>query len=150
MVDKVYDYIKEYNLIENGDRILIGVSGGPDSVCLLHIMAELYKDKDIKLFVVHVNHGIRDKEADDDQAFVKDLCDNLKIPFTAYRYDVKLAAKNEGLSEEEAGRKVRYESFCDAAVKYNCNKVAIAHNKNDNAETILLNLFRGSGLKGLT
>jgi len=150
MIGKIYDYINENNLIENGDRILIGVSGGADSVCLVHVLAELYKDTDIKLFVVHVHHGIRDIEADNDKAFVEELCDKLGIPFCAYRYDVKTVAKKEGLSEEEAGRKVRYEAFFDASVRNKCNKVAIAHNKNDNAETILLNLFRGSGIKGLT
>jgi tRNA(Ile)-lysidine synthetase, N-terminal domain/tRNA(Ile)-lysidine synthetase, C-terminal domain len=150
MIRKIYDYINENRLIEKGDRILIGVSGGADSVCLMHVLHELYKDTDVKLFVAHVHHGIRDKEADNDKAYVKELCDNLGIPFCAYHYDVKSIAKSECLSEEEAGRKVRYEAFYDASVKYNCNKVATAHNKNDNAETILLNLFRGSGIKGLT
>lgn len=150
MVGKVYDYIKANNLIEDGDRILIGVSGGPDSVCLMQILADIFKDTGVKLFAVHVNHGIRGAEADKDQAFVKEMCNNLGIPFSAYRYDVKSIANSEGLSEEEAGRKVRYKAFFDASVKYKCNKVAIAHNKNDSAETILFNLFRGSKMKGLT
>ncbi|CRZ35350.1 tRNA(Ile)-lysidine synthase [Herbinix hemicellulosilytica] len=150
MTEKVFEFINTNNLIEKKDRILIGVSGGADSVCLMHLLAEVYKDTDIKLFVVHVHHGIRDVEADKDEAFVKGLCDKLKIPFFAYHYDVKAIAAMEGLSEEETGRKVRYEAFFDAAKKNNCNKVAVAHNKNDNAETILLNLFRGSGIKGLT
>ncbi|HPU63657.1 MAG TPA: tRNA lysidine(34) synthetase TilS, partial [Mobilitalea sp.] len=150
MTDKVFEFIKANNLIESKDRILIGVSGGADSVCLMHLLAELYKDTDIKLFVVHVHHGIRDVEADKDKDFVKELCDKLEIPFFAYHYNVKSIAVEEGLSEEETGRKVRYEAFFDAAQKSNCNKVAVAHNKNDNAETILLNLFRGSGIKGLT
>lgn len=150
MIRKVYDHINAYNLIEKGDRILIGLSGGADSVCLMHILAVLCKDLDVELFAVHVNHGIRKYEADKDEAFVKDLCDNLKIPFYAYHYDVKSIASKEGLSEEEAGRKVRYEAFLNASEKNKCNKVAIAHNKNDNAETILFNLFRGSGINGLT
>jgi len=150
MLKKVYDYIKAYNLIEDKDRILIGVSGGADSVCLMHALAELYKNTDVWLMAVHVHHGIRDVEADNDEAFVKEMCDKIGIPFCAYHYDVKSVAAKEGLSEEEAGRKVRYEAFCNASEKYKCNKVAIAHNKNDNAETILLNMFRGSGIKGLT
>jgi len=150
MIKKVFDYIEANNLIEYGDRILIGVSGGADSVCLMHILSSLYKDTDVKLFAVHVHHGIREIEADNDKAFVEELCNKLNIPFLAYHYDVKSIADREGLSEEEAGRKVRYESFYDASIKYRCNKIAIAHNKNDNAETILFNLFRGSGIKGLT
>lgn len=150
MLKKVSDYIKTNNLIENGDRILVGVSGGADSVCLLHILSTLYQDTDVDFFVVHVHHGIRDEEADRDEAFVKALCESLNIGYKAYHYDVVSLARNEGLSEEEAGRKVRYETFADASDKNKCNKVAVAHNKNDNAETFLLNLFRGSAIKGLT
>ncbi|CUH91744.1 tRNA lysidine(34) synthetase TilS [Herbinix luporum] len=150
MLEKVHGYIKSYNLIEKGDRILIAVSGGADSVCLLHILSDLYRDSDVSLYAVHVHHGIRDEEADRDEAFVKSLCDRLKITFTSYHFDVRAIAKKEGLSEEEAGRKVRYETFLSASIKNRCNKVAIAHNKNDNAETILFNLFRGTGIKGLT
>lgn len=150
MINKASNFIKSHNLIENGDRILIGVSGGADSVCLLHILSTLYQDKDVVLFAVHVHHGIRNEEADRDEAFVRTLCDSLKIEYRAYYYDVVALASREKLSEEEAGRKVRYEAFADASRDYSCNKVAIAHNKNDNAETFLFNLFRGSALKGLT
>lgn len=150
MINKVSKYINSNKLIEKGDRIIIGVSGGADSVCLLHILFSLYKDTDVKLIAVHVHHGIRGKEADEDEAFVRDLCNNLGVEFVAYHYDMKLTAKEEGLSEEEAGRKIRYQSFLEASKKNKCNKVAIAHNKNDSAETFLFNLFRGSGIKGLT
>ncbi|NLP17326.1 MAG: tRNA lysidine(34) synthetase TilS [Clostridiales bacterium] len=150
MINKVSRYIKTHKLIEDGDRVLIGVSGGADSVCLLHILTTLYRDADVGIFVVHVHHGIRDEEANEDEAFVKDLCGRLGVEYSAYHFDVKDIADKEGLSEEEAGRKVRYEAFVDASIRNRCNKVAIAHNKNDNAETILFNLFRGSGIKGLT
>lgn len=150
MLEKVSQYIQNNKLIEDGDRILVAVSGGADSVCLLHILSNMYKDTDVSIIAVHIHHGIRDKEADKDEAFVKLLCTKLGVEFIAYHYNVKSIAKNLGLSEEEAGRKVRYESFIDASKKYQCNKVAIAHNKNDNAETVLFNLFRGSGVKGLT
>ena len=150
MINKAANYIKAHNLVDNGDRILIGVSGGADSVCLLHILSTLYKDKDVALFAVHIHHGIRKEEADRDEAFVRALCGSLKIEYKAYHYDVVSLARTEKLSEEEAGRKVRYEAFADASGEFNCNKVAIAHNKNDNAETFLFNLFRGSAVKGLT
>ncbi|TAH71555.1 MAG: tRNA lysidine(34) synthetase TilS [Anaerolineaceae bacterium] len=150
MLRRAADYIKSHNLIENGDRVLLGVSGGADSVCLLHILSTLYQDNDVEFFVVHVHHGIRDEEADRDEAFVKALCESLKVGYSSYHYDVVSLARKEGLSEEEAGRKVRYEAFTDASIRFKCNKVAIAHNKNDNAETILFNLFRGSAVKGLT
>ena len=150
MLKKVSDYINSHNLIENGDRILVGVSGGADSVCLLHILSTLYQDSDVDFFVVHVHHGIRNEEADRDEAFVKSLCEGLKLPYCAYHFDVISLAGHEGLSEEEAGRRVRYKAFTDASDRFGCNKVAVAHNKNDNAETFLLNLFRGSAVKGLT
>ncbi|NLJ96265.1 MAG: tRNA lysidine(34) synthetase TilS [Clostridiales bacterium] len=150
MINRVSEYIKSNKLIEKGDRIVIGVSGGADSVCLLHILFTLYKDTDVKLIGVHVHHGIRGKEADEDENFVRDLCNNLGIEFIVYHHDMKLTAKEEGLSEEEAGRKIRYQSFLEASKENKCNKVAIAHNKNDKAETFLFNLFRGSAVKGLT
>jgi tRNA(Ile)-lysidine synthase len=150
MLSKAADYIKSHKLIEDGDRILLGVSGGADSVCLLNMLSTLYRDTDVTFFVVHVHHGIRHEEADRDEAFVRALCNSLKIEYLAYYYDVRAIACKKSLSEEEAGRKVRYEAFMDACNKYMCNKVAVAHNKNDNAETFLFNLFRGSALKGLT
>ena len=150
MLTRVYNYVKSHKLIKKGDRILLGVSGGADSVCLLHLLSTLYRDKNVDFFVVHVNHGIRFEEAERDEAFVKALCANMGLAYSVYHYDVKAIASKLGLSEEEAGRKVRYEAFADASIKNKCNKVATAHNKNDNAETILFNLFRGSGIKGLT
>jgi tRNA(Ile)-lysidine synthase len=150
MLRKASNYIKSHILIEKGDRILVGVSGGADSVCLLHILSTLYQDTDVFFLVVHVHHGIRNEEADRDEAFVRTLCDSLKIEYKAYYYDVISIASEQGISEEEAGRKVRYETFVNASVEYRCNKVAVAHNKNDNAETFLFNLFRGSAVKGLT
>ncbi len=150
MLKKVSDYIKSHNLINEGDRILVGVSGGADSVCLLHMLSTMYEDDDVVFFAVHVHHGIRDEEADRDEVFVKLFCEKLRLGYSAYHYDVISLARSEGLSEEEAGRKVRHEAFIKASRTFKCNKVAIAHNKNDNAETILFNMFRGSAVKGLT
>ncbi len=150
MLKTIQTYIQEYNMISEGDRIVVGVSGGADSVCLFHVLLKLAERLRLQLYVVHVNHGIRGEEADEDEAFVKALCDRHHIAFTAVRADVPAAAATDGLSEEEAGRKIRYEAFYDCLKRNACNKIAIAHNRNDNAETVLFNLFRGSGIKGLT
>lgn len=149
MFDKVRNYITEHNMLEKGDRIVIGVSGGADSVCLFHVLYRLIEEYNIALFVVHVNHGIRKIEADLDEAYVKELCEERGIPFQSTKVDINEIAKRDGLSEEEAGRLVRYEEFYRCYEENKCNKIAIAHNKNDNAETILFHMFRGSGMKGL-
>lgn len=150
MFDTVMKFIEEHNMINRGDRIVVGVSGGADSVCLLHVLFRLIPKYELALFVVHVNHGIRGEEADEDEAYVIKMCADYGINCTSVKADVRGISAKEGLSEEEAGRKVRYEAFYECFVKNKCNKIAIAHNRNDNAETILFHLFRGSGIKGLT
>ena len=149
MYEKICGFIAENRLIENGDRIVVGLSGGADSVSLLNVLHRLSKEMDIHLVAVHINHGIRGIEADQDEEFAKSLCRDLGIEFYSFSYDVKKLASEEGLSEEEAGRKLRYQAFYEVCKRLGCNKIAVAHNKNDNAETFLLNLFRGSGIKGL-
>jgi tRNA(Ile)-lysidine synthase len=150
MLKKVENYIVDHKLISKGDRIVVGVSGGADSVCLFHVLRQLISPYQLSLFVVHVNHGIRGGDAFEDENFVRELCNQYQIPFSVVHADVPAIARNQGLTEEEAGRNVRYQAFSACCEKNMCNKVAIAHNKNDNAETILFHLFRGSGIKGLT
>jgi tRNA(Ile)-lysidine synthase len=150
MIRKAWDYMNKHNMIEKGDGIVIGLSGGADSVCLLYVLKEYCEKKEASLVAVHINHGIRGKEAKRDEDYVEELCKGLGIELYKYHYEVKKIAKEEGLSEEEAGRKVRYEAFLDVCKLKKCNKIAIAHNKNDNAETVLFHLFRGTGIKGLT
>ena len=147
---KVLDYVKKNNMIEQGDRIVVGVSGGADSVCLLYMLREICRDNRAVLFVIHVNHQIRGTEADQDELFVQELCRSLGVRFNTYSYEVRRLAKDQGISEEEAGRNARYQSFLKACRIYNCNKIAVAHNKNDNAETVLFHLFRGTGIKGMS
>ena len=149
MIKKVEKYIEQYHMIEKGDRIVLGVSGGADSISLFFVMLELSEKYNIEIVVVHVNHGIRGEEAKQDEEYVQKLCKERGIDFECVHVKVKELAKQQKLSEEEVGRKVRYEAFDQAAKKYNCNKIAVAHNQNDVSETVLLNLFRGSGLKGL-
>ena len=128
MIKKVEKYIEQYHMIEKGDRIVLGVSGGADSISLFFVMLELSKKYNIKIVVVHVNHGIRGEEARQDEEYVQKLCKERSIDFECVHAKVKELAKQQKLSEEEVGRKVRYEAFDQAAKKYNCNKIAVAHN----------------------
>ncbi len=144
--EKVFSYIREHHMLEPGDRVVAGISGGADSVCLLFVLLEWAKLVPTEIAVVHVNHGIR-PEAGEDAAYVKELCDTYGLPFYLTRVNVAELAKKEKCSEEEMGRKVRYQAFEQAA--YSSAKIAVAHNANDRSETMLFNLFRGTGMKGL-
>lgn len=144
---KVKAYIERYQMLVPGDTVLIGVSGGADSVCLLLMLNELAETIPLKLLVVHVNHGIR-KQGIEDAAFVEQLCQERKIPFYLVEEDVKAYAKKEKLSEEEAGRKIRYDAFHRILSQQDSGKIAVAHNAGDRVETMLFHLFRGTGLSG--
>lgn len=146
--NKVLKTIKKYNLINENDRIVIGVSGGPDSMCLLNILNNLKEDLHITLFVAHINHMIRE-EAKEETEYVKNFCENLNIDCFIKYIDVISKANEEKIGTEEAGRTARYSFFEEVAQKVNANKIAIAHNCNDNAETVLMNIIRGTGTDGL-
>ena len=151
MRKQVFDYIEKHRMISEGDTVIAGVSGGADSVCLLHLLADYAQKVPITLRVVHVEHGIRGKEALDDMVFVQKLCEKLNIPCSVYHYRVPQLAKEQGLSEEEAGRLVRYQAFDREQERIEGRvKIAVAHNRNDRAETMLWNLIRGSGMAGLS
>lgn len=146
--EKVIKTIKKYNLIDKGDKIVICVSGGPDSMCLLHILITLREEYNLELNVAHVNHMIRENAILDEE-YVKDFCKNNNIQCFVKKTDVLQVSKENKIGTEEAGRKVRYEFFNEVLKKTSSNKIAIAHNKNDKVETILLNLIRGTGTYGL-
>ena len=146
--EKVIKTIKKYNLIDKGDKIVICVSGGPDSMCLLHILITLREEYNLELNVAHVNHMIRENAILDEE-YVKDFCKNNNIQCFVKKADVLQVSKENKIGTEEAGRKVRYEFFNEVLKKTSSNKIAIAHNKNDKVETILLNLIRGTGTYGL-
>ena len=146
--EKVREYCIRHHMLERGDGVVLGVSGGADSVCLLFVLLALRKFWQLRLHVVHVNHGMRE-EAGEDASYVEKLCREHEIPFYLYEKDIPLLAKELGCSKEEAGRRVRYEAFSEVLEKYNCQKIAVAHNGNDCAETMLFHLFRGTGLTGL-
>ena len=152
MKEKVLETIKKYNLIKDGDRLVLGVSGGPDSIAMLNILNDIRNDKkqhmNFDIIVAHVNHMIRE-EAIDDQKFVENFCKKIGVTFYAKSIDVQKIANNKKIGTEEAGRKVRYDFFEEVLQKTGSNKIAIAHNKNDKIETIIMHLLRGSGLSGL-
>ena len=135
-------------MITPGDKIVVGVSGGADSVCLLFVLLEYAKRVPLQLAVVHVDHGLR-RDSREDAEFVAQLCRQEGISFYLKEVDVKALAALEKLSQEEAGRQLRYLAFREAAKAFGANRIAVAHNGNDRAETMLFHLFRGSGLKGL-
>lgn len=150
MKEKVIETIKKNRLIVNGDKIVLGVSGGPDSISMLDILKEI-KEKNIiqfEIVVAHINHMIR-KEAIEDEEYVKSYCEKNGIECYIKRVDVQELAQNKKIGTEEAGRKVRYEFFDEIAKKTNSNKISIAHNKNDKIETIIMHMLRGSGISGL-
>ena len=146
--EKVFSYMKEHQMLQEGDRVVVGVSGGADSVCLLFLLLEWQKEHPLDIAVVHVNHGIR-AEAGEDAHYVEQLCTENHLPFFLTQADVRDRAHREKLSEEEAGRRTRYEAFEKAAKEWGAGKIAVAHNSNDRSETQLFHLFRGSGIRGL-
>lgn len=150
MIDKVKKTIEKHNLIKNGEHIIIGVSGGPDSVCLLHILNTIKTQYNLKLTSVHINHMLRGKASDEDESYVKQLCEVLQIPCYTFKVNIKEISKELGISIEEAGRKARYDTFNKVLEEIKADKIAVAQNMNDQAETLLMRLTRGSGLDGLS
>lgn len=148
MLEQVERTIEEYHMLDPGDRVVVGVSGGADSVCLLMLLQELREKKALSLYVVHINHMLR-KEADEEERYVKSLCSKLFIPCSCFRKDIAGYAKELGCSVEEAGRQYRYECFEQVSREKDCKKIAVAHHRNDRAETLLFHLIRGTGMKGL-
>lgn len=145
MVDKIKEYIQSENLIEMGESVTLGVSGGADSVALLLSFLEIRDDYDLNIDVIHINHGLRGEDARNDALFVESLCKKLDVPCQVFEVDVNALVKNEGLSVEEAARQLRYGVFTEHAAP----KLVIAQHMDDNAETVLMQLLRGTGLSGL-
>ena len=150
MFKKVKAYMEEYQMVNENDTIVAGVSGGADSVCLFLLLEEYCKQKNAKLVAVHLNHKIRE-EAWKDAEYVKELCEEFGVPLHLFEEDVEAYAKQNGIGTEEAGRTARYRFFEQVLTEYGGHgKIAVAHHKGDLAETVLFHLFRGSGISGLT
>lgn len=146
--DEVLKTITKYDLIQAGDKIVLGVSGGPDSICMLTCLNKLKEQLKFEIVVAHINHGIREN-AKIDEKYVLEFCDKLGIECFVLHADVKQFSAENKMGLEEAGRKVRYDYFSKIMNETGANKIAIAHNSNDNVETIILNVLRGSGPSGL-
>jgi len=146
--EKVLLLIAEEKLISRNDKIAVGLSGGADSVFLLFFLNKFKKKFNLSLVAVHLNHKLRGKEADADEAFCRELCAGMNIPLICKKKNVKAFAQKKKLSLEEAGREIRYKLFAEAAQKEKCTKIATAHHQSDNTETVLLNLVKGCGLQG--
>lgn len=176
MIEKVKNTIINNGLIEKGEHIVLGLSGGPDSVCLFHVLHSLREQFSLTLHAVHVNHQFRPGAAEEDQRYVERLCEAYQVPCHSFTYDIKGIAKEQGMTGEEAGRMMRYQSFYHVA-KQICTlgkpegqernesaqesgskkgvqspsvKIAVAQNLNDQGETLLMRILRGTGTDGLS
>ena len=150
ILEKISETIKKHDMLNAGDKVLIALSGGADSVCLLRVLAKLKDTYKITLYAAHLNHMLRGKDADDDEEFAESLCNSLNIPFFSKRADVAKFAKENSLTCEEAGRTLRYSFFSELSEKLNIQKIATAHNSGDNAETVLMRFIRGTQISGLS
>ena len=149
LLDQVKRAIDLYHLLEKGDWVIVGVSGGIDSMVLLHVLDAFRQELDLSLVVAHVNHGLRPDESEREAELVQKESERLGLPFEYGQFDVKGFQKAAGLSLQDAGRRIRFRFFKNLLSKYHAQKIALGHNADDQVETILLRLMRGSGLKGL-
>ena len=149
LLEKVRQTIQKYKMLQKGDRVLVCVSGGPDSVALFILLAALKKEYGLTLEIAHLNHMLRAGDSDKDQKFVENLSRKYKMPVNIEKVDVKKLAAAQKKSIEEAARNARYEFFLKLGKEKNFNKIAVAHNKDDQAETVLMRLLRGAGVLGL-
>ena len=149
MREKVRAFMEQYHMVTAGERVLLGLSGGADSVCLFHLLRELQEPLGFSLLAVHVNHNLRGAEAGRDAAFAENLCREYDVPFYLYSCPVEKIAKEKHLSTEEAGRAARQEVFAACAKEQRAVKIALAHHQDDVAETMLHHLARGTSLAGL-
>ena len=158
VVEKVRAAIKKHEMIKDGAHIILGLSGGPDSVCLFYALMELSEELGFTIHPVHINHGLRGEDADSDQAYCQELCSSLGVGIEVFKYDCHEYAVEKGLTVEEAGRELRYDSFGKVAEelegvygRMNTTQVAVAlaHNMDDQAETVLFRIIRGTGIDGL-
>ncbi len=150
LVNKAAATIKKYSMLSGGEKILTGLSGGPDSVCLLHVLNNMKDKLTLDLNAIYIDHGLRPGETDMEIAFCKNLCENLKVPFVTRSIDVKTYAGEQKMNVQEAARQLRYNVFDEVSYEINARKVALGHTADDQAETLLMRLFRGSGPTGLS
>lgn len=146
---KVLRFIIENELNSPGEKVLVALSGGPDSVFLLHFFNKFKNKFKIEIGAAHINHRLRGNDSERDELFCRAICDELSVPFYILRKDIKSYSKKNKISLEVAGRKIRYEFFEKISSENKYDKIVTAHNADDNAETVLLNLIKGTGIKGI-
>jgi len=149
LLERVNIWAETNHVLNPQSSVVVGVSGGADSVCLLHVLSVLRKVRLFSIFAVHVNHMLRGSESEADENFVREMCGFLSIPLFIFREDVAALSAQTGRSVEEAGRMVRYECFRRVLQEQGAQHIAVAHHNRDQAETVFLNLLRGSGVDGL-
>ena len=149
LIERVFSFICQHGLVSREKLLVVGVSGGPDSVCLLHLLVGLKERLGISLHVAHLNHVLRGMESEADAQYVSELAERLGIGVTLEQRDVKSYQSEHGLSLEEAAREVRYHFFAEVASSVGTDRIALGHTADDQAETILMRLVRGSGVYGL-
>lgn len=150
MKEQAIKTIEKYHMLQKGDAVIVGVSGGADSMALLYLLVSVQAKYNLQIIAVHIHHGLRGEQADMDEALVKECCKTLNLPFIAKRLNIKEEAEKNGLGLEEMGRLFRYEIFSQIAGAYLNSKIAVAHHMNDQAETVLMHLCRGTGIQGLS
>lgn len=149
LFEEVVKKNKQEKLIVNGDKIIVGFSGGPDSVFMTEMLLKLKKEIDFEIVLVHINHLLRGEDANCDEAFCKEYAQKNNLEIYSRRINVKGLEKERGITLEEAGREARYDMYNEILKKVNGNKIALAHNKDDQLETFMFRLVRGAGLSGL-
>lgn len=149
ITDTFFGTVRRHAMLQHGDSVLVGLSGGPDSVCLLRLLCGLREELALTLQAVYVNHNLRPDEVPQEISFCEKTCRELNVTFVLKSVDVAGQQKQQGLSRQEAGRDLRYRAFDEAAAELGASKIALAHNADDQAETIFMRLIRGSGPKGL-
>ncbi|MDP2167257.1 MAG: tRNA lysidine(34) synthetase TilS [Thermodesulfovibrionales bacterium] len=149
-IGKITSTIKKHSMLSGRETVLIGLSGGPDSVCLTRILKKLSNRLNLTLHALYVDHGLRPGETEKEAAFSKNLCDSLEIQFHIRHVDVKAYAKEHGLNRQEAGRLLRYQALEEKAFEIKAGRIAVGHNLDDQTETFLMRILRGSGTKGLS
>jgi len=149
-IDKVIATSRKYDMISEGETILAGISGGPDSICLLHALHKMKDAFKLNITALYIDHGLRPDETCSEIEFCKDICKNLNLPFMQKSIDVKSCAKEQKLNMQEAARQLRYRIFDETSYEINARKIALGHTADDQAETLIMRLLRGSGPTGLS
>jgi len=150
LLKKAKRIIKKHSMLAEKERVLIGLSGGPDSVCLLHVLHKLKDNFKLDLHALYIDHGLRPEEVPSEIRFCENLCENLTVPFITKSINVKSYAESRGMNRQEAARELRYMVFEETAYMINAQRIALGHTADDQAETLLMRLFRGSGPTGLS